>query len=247
MANVNKENEPYLSDIEIDKLNVSQLKDYLRFHNQYVSGKKNELVLRAKGVQKLGLNDLQQEQRNAEVNFEKRKTEKLVTPLGEKLPNPETLKTWSNDLMEFPNFSDGDIYNYFVLKMKTKKQLRSKVYYADRHVHSILYHDINEKCEHCFVKCKVLPSLPSANVKDNPDHNVWLCLSKVTGQVHSAECDCTAGSGEACNHIGALMYALADLTAKKKDGTLASTSKNVYGVSLTIHGKENLLQKNLVN
>ncbi|XP_045163375.2 uncharacterized protein LOC123527777 [Mercenaria mercenaria] len=230
MANVNKENEPYLSDIEIDKLNVSQLKDYLRFHNQYVSGKKNELVLRAKGVQKLGLNDLQQEQRNAEVNFEKRKTEKLVTPLGEKLPNPETLKTWSNDLMEFPNFSDGDIYNYFVLKMKTKKQLRSKVYYADRHVHSILYHDINEKCEHCFVKCKVLPSLPSANVKDNPDHNVWLCLSKVTGQVHSAECDCTAGSGEACNHIGALMYALADLTAKKKDGTLASTSKKcVWG------------------
>lgn len=32
-------------------------------------------------------------------------------------------------------------------------------------------------------------------------------------------------SGEACNHIGALMYALADVTAKKKDGTLASTSK----------------------
>ena len=30
-------------------------------------------------------------------------------------------------------------------------------------------------------------------------------------------------SGEACNHVGALMYALADLTAKKMDGKLAST------------------------
>ena len=32
-------------------------------------------------------------------------------------------------------------------------------------------------------------------------------------------------SGEACNHIGALMYALADLTEKRKNGTLAVTSK----------------------
>jgi len=31
-------------------------------------------------------------------------------------------------------------------------------------------------------------------------------------------------SGYACNHVGALMYALADLTAKKVDGKLASTS-----------------------
>ncbi|KAH3887037.1 hypothetical protein DPMN_011049 [Dreissena polymorpha] len=224
MASDEKDKDRYLSDIEIDKLSVVQLKDYLRFHNQYVSGNNNELVLRAKGVQKLGFND-RQVHRNAEVNYEKRKTEKLVTPLGEKLPHPDVLNTWSIDLMDFPTFTDSDIYNYFVLKMNTKKQLRSKVYYVDRHVHSILYHEISDKCEHCFVKCKVLPSLPSANVKENPDHSVWLCLSKVTGQVHSAECNCTAGSGEACNHIGALMYALSDLTAKKKDGTLASTSK----------------------
>ena len=31
-------------------------------------------------------------------------------------------------------------------------------------------------------------------------------------------------SGEACNQVGALMYALADLTVKKVDGKLASTS-----------------------
>lgn len=30
--------------------------------------------------------------------------------------------------------------------------------------------------------------------------------------------------GEACNHIGALLHALVDVTDKKKDGLLASTS-----------------------
>ena len=36
-------------------------------------------------------------------------------------------------------------------------------------------------------------------------------------------------SGEACNHVGALMYALADLTAKKMEGKLASRSKMCVG------------------
>ncbi|WAR21599.1 hypothetical protein MAR_015573 [Mya arenaria] len=150
---VDKENNRYLSDSEIDKLNVSQLKDYLRDHNQYVSGKKSELVLRAKGVQKAGLNDRNEVQINAEVNFEKRQCDKLVTPLGQKLPHPKTLISWTSDLMNIPYFSDSDIYNYFVLKMNTKKQ-----------------------------------------------------------------------RGEACNHIGAIMYALSDISTKKKDGTIASTS-----------------------
>ena len=31
--------------------------------------------------------------------------------------------------------------------------------------------------------------------------------------------------GEACNHIAALMYAIADISQRKKDGTLAPTSE----------------------
>jgi len=192
MADDNKENDRFLQDCEIDGLNVSDLKEYLRTHNQYVSGKKSELILRAKGVRKLGLSNLNHATEDA-VKFERRKTEKLVTPLGETLPHPKTLTSWTNDLTSLPDFSERDIYNYFVLKMNTKKQLRSKVYYADKHVHSILFHNVHSQCEHCFVKAKVIPSLPSANAKDNPDHDVWLCMSIVSGQVHSAECNCTAG------------------------------------------------------
>ena len=187
---IGKENGKFIEDSDIDHLNVSQLKDYLRRHHQYITGKKKDLILRAKGVGKLEKNDLEPEQRETD---EQRKTQKLVTPLGEKLPHPSTLKTWSKDLSDVPEFKVSDIYNYFVLKMGCKKQLKAKVYYADRHVYGIMYSGISDGCEHCFVRCKVMPSFPTANKKDNPDHEVWLCLSKVTGQVNSAECDCTAG------------------------------------------------------
>ena len=181
-----------MQDSEIDALNVSDLKEYLRTHNQYVSGKSSELILRAKGVRKLGSSNLNHATEEA-LKFERRKTEKLVPPLGETLPHPKTLTSWMNDLTNLPDFSERVIYNYFVLKMNTKKHLRSKVYYADKHVHSILFNNVHSQCKHCFVKAKVIPSLPSANAKDNPDHDVWLCMSIVSGQVHSAECNCTAG------------------------------------------------------
>ncbi|KAH3824740.1 hypothetical protein DPMN_126593 [Dreissena polymorpha] len=50
-------------------------------------------------------------------------------------------------------------------------------------------------------------------------------LSKATGNVHAAGCDCEACEGEACNHIASLMYGLIDITEKKKEGSNASTSK----------------------
>ncbi|KAL5010799.1 hypothetical protein ScPMuIL_013104 [Solemya velum] len=215
----------YMTEHDINSATVTQLKQYLRRHNQYVSGNKKDLISRAKGVRKLNLDDVQDRKSEAEEKFARRQTDKLVTPLGEILPDPKTVTAWTTDLNNIPDFTEGDIYNYFVLKMKTKRQLRSKVYYEDRHVHSVKYHDgVDKDCSHCFVKCQVIPSIPTTNSKKKPDHDVWICLSKVTGQVHSADCDCIAGSGEACNHVGAFMYALCDLTRKKKEGKLSSTS-----------------------
>ena len=107
---IGKENGKFIEDSDIDHLNVSQLKDYLRRHHQYITGKKKDLILRAKGVGKLEKNDLEPEQRETD---EQRKTQKLVTPLGEKLSHPSTLKTWSKDLFDVPEFKDSDIYNYF--------------------------------------------------------------------------------------------------------------------------------------
>ncbi|KAH3754622.1 hypothetical protein DPMN_189302 [Dreissena polymorpha] len=47
--------------------------------------------------------------------------------------------------------------------------------------------------------------------------------------VHAAGCNCTAGEGESCDHVAALLYALVDITDNRKDGTGASTSKPCGG------------------
>uniref|UniRef100_A0A0L8I359 SAP domain-containing protein n=1 Tax=Octopus bimaculoides TaxID=37653 RepID=A0A0L8I359_OCTBM len=61
---------------------------------------------------------------------------------------------------------------------------------TERHVHSIEYHNVSESCSHCIVRCLVIPSILTSNQKKNPDHRVWVIMSNVTGNVHSADCNC---------------------------------------------------------
>ena len=77
-----EENDRYLSDARIEKLSVYLRKLDQSKNDQNVSGNKSVLLLRAKGVRKLNVTD---EKQNAEVTLEKRKVEKLVTRLEEKL------------------------------------------------------------------------------------------------------------------------------------------------------------------
>ena len=69
---------------------------------------------------------------------------------------------------------------------KASRQLKANVFYEDRHVHSVLYHHINKDISHCYIRSKVIPSLPTTGKKD---YDVWTCLSTVTGRVHSAGCN----------------------------------------------------------
>ena len=183
----------YLTDEAIETLNVSFLKEYLRKHKQHVTGKKEQLVKRAKGVKLSKLQDANQLAKTDSIESVIRTVEKNITPLGEIIPDISTLNDWTKDVDCVPDFCDKDIYNYFVLKMNTKRQLRSKVYYEDGHVHAIEYNSVNKKCSHCVIRAKVIPSLPTANKKQNPDHETWLIMSKETGNIHSANCDCAAG------------------------------------------------------
>ena len=183
----------HLTDEEIDSLKVPQLKEYLRKHGQPVTGNRPALVDKAKGVRKLNLRTQIDVASADNLEILRKWCEKLITPLGETIPDPATLTNWTSDVSLIPNFTDSDIYNYLVLTMKSKRQMRSKIYFNDGHVHSVHYSSVFDDCSHCVVKCKVMPSIPTANKKQNPDHDVWVCLSKVTGKVHSAHCNCTAG------------------------------------------------------
>lgn len=183
-----------LDDPLIETLTVPALKNYLRVHGQYVTGNKADLVDRAKGIKLLPIKNVNELKSTDEKCTTDRNKQKLVSPLGEVLPDPNLLNSdWAKDLCKLPNFTENDVYNYLVLRMKAKRQLRSGIFYHDRHVHNIEYHDVNENCSHCIVRCLVIPSIPTSNKKNNPDHRVWVIMSKVTGNVHSADCNCTAG------------------------------------------------------
>ena len=192
MADDAKEN---VDDLSVERLNVRELKTFLQRHDEIVSGNKDALIERAKGAIKLGIPDKLVSKQAEEKQVSQRRVDKLtVNSTGESFPDPGELKSgWTDDYNGIPSFTVSDIYNYMVFKMNASMQIRSKIYYEDRHVHSVLFHSISNDATHCFVKCKVIPSAASTSMKANPDHQVWLCLAKMTGQVLSANCSCTAG------------------------------------------------------
>lgn len=119
------------------------------------------------------------------------------------MPKPSELKGgWNTDVSLIPDFTEKELYNYLILSntrtfdfapLGAHKQLKARVMYEDNHVYDIKYHPVSEQCTHCFVKCRHIPSLPTTDKKNQPDHYVWVSLSKVTGHVHSADCSCVAG------------------------------------------------------
>ncbi|XP_046550827.1 uncharacterized protein LOC124260546 [Haliotis rubra] len=226
------------SDVNFDSMNMKELRTYLRDRNQKVTGVKDQLIARAKGAHALKLQKntsvVGQSNASGTLGISLSITSKLCTPSGYQMPDPLSLITgWSDDLELLPLFTERDIYNYLVLSthrtvdskpMKAIRQLKAAIFYEDRHVHSIAVHGISDDCDHLFVRCLVIPSLPTTDKKSNPDHHVWVCLSKVTGHINSAYCTCAAGAGEACNHVSALLYALVDISQKKEAGQLSCTS-----------------------
>ena len=36
-----------------------------------------------------------------------------------------------------------------------------EIFYNDRHVHSVEYHEINKTISHCYIRASVIPSIPT--------------------------------------------------------------------------------------
>ena len=116
---------------DLSKFTIIELKKYLVKHGEPVSGNKNVLIERVKGTKLLGKPDLDAAKRDDEQQRERRKTDKLTTPLGENYAHPDQLSDWHTDFNnQLPELSSKEIYNYFVLKMKAERQLKSKVCYV---------------------------------------------------------------------------------------------------------------------
>ena len=182
---------------EFSNLKKAQLVQYLKQCRQPTFGNKAELIERAIGAKALGLD------KQTHGNKENVLKEKVVTPLGENLPIPSDLKTgWMSDCQQFPDLTDRELYNYLVLsKHRTvdtnpqgaRRQLKAKTFYDEGHVTDIQINLISEQCSHCLIKCNCLPSIPTKDKNKKPAYRTWICLSKVSGRVHTAECNCVAG------------------------------------------------------
>ena len=72
----------HLDEPTLESLKIPELKAYLRKHGQHVTGRKGDLLQRAKGIAVLGLKDVNILSDNDERLRSERRTSKLTTPLG---------------------------------------------------------------------------------------------------------------------------------------------------------------------
>ncbi|KAK7502268.1 hypothetical protein BaRGS_00006632 [Batillaria attramentaria] len=220
-----------------ESMKVHELKQYLKANSQSTSGKKSELVRRAKGTFSLlaqkAIDDSNQPERDAELSQSDNKAKE-----NKEYHHVASLTGWlaveEVCLSQWPEVTDKELYNYLVYtckktvdlkKKNARRQLKANIFYEDGHVHILGYHHIDDDCEECYIRGLVIPSAASSDTKKYPDRSVWIRVSKVTGKVMTGYCTCTAGLEGSCNHVAALLYALVDVTDTKIKGIDASTSK----------------------
>ncbi|KAH3738818.1 hypothetical protein DPMN_045461 [Dreissena polymorpha] len=103
-------------DFDVNKANCAQLRQHLRQHGLPVSGSKKELIERVNGSFEIGKQPLEVLRLHDENLNTERARSRLLTPLGEKLPEVKSITSgWSIDVNLIPYFSDNDLYNYLVL------------------------------------------------------------------------------------------------------------------------------------
>ena len=121
---------------------------------------------------------------------------------GNSIPNLNSRTNLTKDYSNIRNFKDKDIYNYLLIKMNIKRQLKSINFLEDRNVHSVKYRPITDECSHCAIRYKVIQLFSLSDPKKRTDFDVKTFSSNVTGNVFTAYCTCTAKYFVFSGHIG---------------------------------------------
>ncbi|XP_059171127.1 uncharacterized protein LOC131952467 [Physella acuta] len=108
----------------------------------------------------------------------------------------------------WPTIQNMDIVNYFVFstnlitqeQMKNYKSLKSYVYFTDGLVTKI-------KCRALGSKVVVVAQVKHSQKAAEKPVEPWVCCEP-SGVILSAHCNCMAGLGESCSHVGALLFAI---------------------------------------
>ena len=108
------------------------------------------------------------------------------------LPNPNTIKDWTNNVSKIPELTFPDIYNYLIgkaeydeEKLKSFKSLQGYRLFKDEHVLDLKLHKVENK-PYTFVKFNVKPTERS---KVDGGKSFY----DGDGSVHGAFCPCLGG------------------------------------------------------
>ena len=201
------------STLDFSQLRVENLKKYL-------SDRGIQLSDGGKGKRKAELVELCQnaaamkQPKLVEVveSYDQLLEEKLKTSDG-RLPNPDTLSSWSHNFANIPEFTFGDLYSYLVGKeeysvenLRSFKSLLGYKLFHDGHVEDLLCCRLENK-PFVFFRFKVKPAERAKTDDGKLTYNGCFVL-KCSAEVHAVHCPCKGGSDGACKHVTAALFDL---------------------------------------
>ncbi|CAB4033934.1 hypothetical protein pdam_00025903, partial, partial [Paramuricea clavata] len=157
-------------------------------------------------------------QREAEINAAYQTL--LTVDLGSSsvvLPDPlKEVSAWITEnegIKDWPPIYFNDICVFILSKHPGKdvgmrqrmlneyKEGKAFRYFDNNWLKEVFFYPIKDT-GYCFLKADCTPSMRLSHLP----HQVWVCAHKTKGDIKSAYCTCTAGLGETCNHVAALLY-----------------------------------------
>lgn len=132
------------------------------------------------------------------------------------IPPPSAVSWKEPQVHEVPPVTDEIVHHHFIFKknpvtakcLSAKRPLRkAKGLFRDNYVFSLKYSEINPFFPLCYMMAKC-----HATMKDKC-YTIYIRLVKGGGTIDWAKCDCEAGSSGVCCHIGAVLYAIAQIKA----------------------------------
>ncbi|XP_070561234.1 uncharacterized protein [Ptychodera flava] len=195
---------------------VCALQDYVFKRGLKKDGTKAMLVARAFAAWEMGI-PLNKTQQEIIEEKEKEYSTLLSTSSGQ-LPNPLLIKDgWVGEseggVKKWPPIYFNDICQFVMVDHPgrnvdfTKRMLneykegKAYRYFQAEWMKEIFLLDISTETEYVFLRANCTPSQRIGC----PPHHCWICVKR-DGSIHSAYCTCTAGLGETCSHVTALLF-----------------------------------------
>ena len=191
-------------------LTVGSLKDFLALRGLKLSGKKVDLVARAFGAYELNV-PIKCSQQEIYANLKLEYNSRLARHGIVTDPNLLPTNVWQDNISEWPEVDDGKLFSY-ILRVKAVdvdyigvyKDQKAYSYWMSGFVDAVFVAKCPVNSKFTFLKSSVCPS---QRIRDDP-HEVWICTEgpKKDCKILTSWCTCTAGTGEACNHVIAVLY-----------------------------------------